>query len=1093
DLIDVRPSPLVNITASEGDVICPPDVTSTILTASVQNAPGGNGNYTYTWSGGQSGATYTVSSAGSYTLTVTDNANGCETVSTFTVTTCASSPQSCTGVDFSSSQSDCRTFDFTAILSSPWTNPSWDFGDGQFATGYNVSHQYTNSGYYQVTLTGFNGPTFCRETKQVVVHFVPNFIAEFSCTNSMGGNSMDVQLIDQTDFLPGTTLSYSWTYPGGTSTSQNPLVSGMSSGMVTLTVSDGSTTCSTPATYVDVPEPITAIIDAVAPACEGHPIAFSNISTPSVANIVSASWDFGDGSGSNQIAQAERTYTYPLTGPIVGLTVTDIYGCISSTTQAITVYQNGLLGNVSVSAPSNPACPSPPLQLTANYPVNTPTPSFQWYSSDQSVNLGTTNPSAAVPATGEYYVEITDANGCVARSDNETVVITPAPDASISGLAQLCQGENIQWRVNPGSNLSYNWEVITPSGTQSFNGSTVNLTGNQLGTYTAQVTVTDATTSCQEISPVFTTQVTGAPQSLAIANAGPNCAPANLSASVSSPSSVDFVWSTGDVGPTTSAPVSGTVEVTAYTDQGCSATSSIDIGEGPDLADVAVGCYCFRDPVNWSAPQGAGYTYAWYQASSPSDVLLGTNDQQNLSASGVYYVVVTDANGCSSTSEYINMDIGGDCNCRFEVRPLTLDCVGRDDKTGGYIYSFSTVLINSGVALNGLYAVSNEGTVSGLSPVSFPGGGVTTPLSGTFTLLPGQNDAAITFSAVGSNGENCSVTIIVKSFPDCTQDACRVDWSKPNVNCRFVYQGFAYFDFFITATNNGNPVTNLAWYPYTNNSGASLTTSTNFLAGNSITSITGMVRVPQGTTSESFKACGYDAITGQKCCWKITVAFPKCNEVQEPCTEVINKGQKIVCSKPSKDPAGNSLYDFSLKLCAPLSNGLAQLIPQTGQSENLVTNLSVTVSNNNYSLMGTIVDVPNFNEPLCFWAIISSAGEYCWTEICFDIPDCDAPVEKGGASVEHVAQKPWELSRLQVRPNPASTYFQVDYLPLDESAIEWRLMSVDGRLLRSWSDVAADGDIRLETDGLASGLYFLGMYQRGVMVAQERVVILQEP
>lgn len=1082
-LINVKPAPLVNITATNGNSICPP-TNMTTLTASVQNAPGGPGNYTYEWAGGPTSPSYSVSTPGTYTLTVTDNNTLCETVETYTVFPCSTVPP-CSGVTFGFNQTDCNSFDFNGSLVG-WTNPTWNFGDGNGATGLNVSHTYDHSGYYTVTLTGYNGANSCSEVMQVIVYFVPDFIAEFTCNNVPAPASIDVQLIDQTDKIPGTTLSYFWTYPGGTSTAQNPFVGGMPSGNVNLQVTDGSTTCDID-WVINVPSPTVASFTANDPVCEGQAVTFINTSTPSVANIVSATWTFGDGSASNLIPTTERTYTYPLTGPLVNLEVTDIYGCISNTGNTpITVHENILKGNVSIAPVSNPSCPSPPVNLTANFPGATLTPAFQWNSTDLIYNLGTTNPSGAVPATGDYFVEITDGNGCVERSASTTVIIVPEPVAYILGQEEICVDEILTWNANQGSDYSYSWSVNTPGGGPfTYTSTQVSFAASLPGTYTAQVTLTDNNTGCSNTSAVFTTTVHDGPQGLTINTTPPSCAPANLSATVASPALVDYVWSTGDVGPTTVALGGGTVEVTAYTDKGCSASETITVGEGPDIADVAVGCYCFPEEVTWTAPQGFGYTYAWYMVSTPTDVFMGSGFQLNIASSGIYYVEVIGPDGCVSTSDYIHIEIG-DCGCEFEVDKLDLECAGVDPVTGGYIYNFTTTIVNHLGPLAGLSATSPDGVVTSLSPTSLPGGGTSTTVTGTFVLYPGNTTATITFQAAGADGLLCDYKLFVPKFPDCGGKECDVEWSDPTIKCIFNHDGFSYYDFSIAATNFGNTLNNIVWYPCSSPD-VTITSSFNVLNSNTSTLLQGMIKVRDGITSDCFKICGYDVQTREECCWELEFTFPECKEEQKPCDDMHDLGSKLLCANPTVDPAGNLVYDFDINVSSHLFNASAYLIPIYGQGENHVTNLNVIPSGYTYQLTGTVVDVPSFNDPLCFWVITYDGQEVCWMKFCLELPKCKSSSRTGNEQGEN--RNATGFRSMDVSPNPSASFLNVTYEVAGQDQVELKMIAIDGQVVRAMGNLNPVDQIRMDLTDVADGMYLVAIFRDGQLLEQQRVVV----
>lgn len=105
----------------------------------------GAGYATYLWSMGATTSSITVTSAGTYTVTVTDAA-GCESTASCTVTTLAPPPMAA----FSWS-GGFPTLSFTS-LSSDYDALLWDFGDGGTSTASSPSHTYLTDGTYTVCL-----------------------------------------------------------------------------------------------------------------------------------------------------------------------------------------------------------------------------------------------------------------------------------------------------------------------------------------------------------------------------------------------------------------------------------------------------------------------------------------------------------------------------------------------------------------------------------------------------------------------------------------------------------------------------------------------------------------------------------------------------------------------------------------------------------------------------------------------------------------------------------------------------------------------------------------------------------------------------
>ena len=76
---------------------------------------------------------------------------------------------------------------------------------------------------------------------------------------------------------------------------------------------------------------------------------------------------------------------------------------------------------------------------------------YQWSSGQSSQNIAAT-------ATDDYYVMVTDSNGCVAGSDTITVTVWDLPEPVISGATDFCEGSIIQLDAGAGF-VNYNWST----------------------------------------------------------------------------------------------------------------------------------------------------------------------------------------------------------------------------------------------------------------------------------------------------------------------------------------------------------------------------------------------------------------------------------------------------------------------------------------------------------------------------------------------------------------------------------------------------------------------------------------------------------
>lgn len=130
-------------------------------------AAGGTGQLNYLWSDGTEGADRSELSAGTYSVTVTDE-NGCSTDLMMVVTEAQDAVSDfAVSTQITNLQNGEAAIYFTNASSNAGSY-LWDFGDGSaLSTDYHVEHVYTQPGTYVVTLTASNAD--CSDMHQMIV------------------------------------------------------------------------------------------------------------------------------------------------------------------------------------------------------------------------------------------------------------------------------------------------------------------------------------------------------------------------------------------------------------------------------------------------------------------------------------------------------------------------------------------------------------------------------------------------------------------------------------------------------------------------------------------------------------------------------------------------------------------------------------------------------------------------------------------------------------------------------------------------------------------------------------------------------------
>jgi gliding motility-associated-like protein len=360
----------------------------------------------------------------------------------------------------------------------------WQFGDGTTGNQANPLHIYSQPGYYDVALTVTNsagcsnisgGPRFLRVVSGAQADFA------FAQTSNSCSAPFLLNFTNQTAG-PGT-LNYNWDFGngGGTSNQTNPSASFPANTNYTVTlIAQSSFGCSdTIKKNISFPA-ANPVINSPDSACIGHPITFSNGSSPAP---LSSAWDFGNG---NTSTAPGASSTYTLAGPYQVKLVNTYLTCTDSVIKTITAVTSPIAG---FTAAKTTACAAP---FTATFQDAT-TPAIGlikriWNYGDGSPLDSTSGPTPTHNYTkpGSYDVTLTVANsaGCTSTSTmpNFIQVVVPSvvlQPAQIGGCANTSTFQPNAVVTSADGVASYSWSApgATPltstSPTPSFTYSTL--------------------------------------------------------------------------------------------------------------------------------------------------------------------------------------------------------------------------------------------------------------------------------------------------------------------------------------------------------------------------------------------------------------------------------------------------------------------------------------------------------------------------------------------------------------------------------------------------------------------------------------------
>jgi PKD repeat protein len=370
-----------------------------------------------------------------------------------------------------------------------------------------------------------------------------------------------------------------------------------------------------------------------------------------------SNWTVGGGNsftgqGTNSITV---TWTTAGTHTVTANTLTP--GAYCDTADSIIATVVSVPTAVSIAGPSS-ACSGTPYQYTAT--TSGPGYTLLWSVTGAGTIVGspTANP-VTVQWTGPGTISVQQVQiaspSCPSLPISMNVTLFSV--AAIAGPDTVCMDQTTIFTAGaPNPFIDYQWSIEDGLGNPSSAGSIVS------GQGTNQLTVQwngpggNAVVVLNVCGSTLTHPVVILPKPTPTVNVtGTVCAGGGGSATLSVTGSyASYLWSNGDTTATSNITASGTYTVTVTNANGCTAVASITVPAAP----APVASISTPDPTNYCLPAsinttlyalvGTGYTYTWVPGGpgGPTYTVPGT---------GTYYVIVTDANGCTATSNSITV------------------------------------------------------------------------------------------------------------------------------------------------------------------------------------------------------------------------------------------------------------------------------------------------------------------------------------------------------------------------------------------------------------------------------------------------------
>ncbi|WP_051951669.1 MBG domain-containing protein [Flavobacterium sp. ASV13] len=768
------------------------------------NVTGGTGPYYYSWapSGGTS-ATATGLSAGSYTVTVTDD-NTCTATQSFTITEpdeLIASKVSQTNIACHGAATGSATVSVTG--GTGLYSYSWSPSGGTSATATGL-----NAGTYTVTVTDANAYTATQSftiTEPVnPLTASQGTIVNINCHGEATG-SATVNVTGGTG-----SYSYSWAPSGGTGAT----ASGLASGTYTVTVTDSNGCTTTQGFTINQPASgLSATTASVGVSCFGGGNGSASVSVSGGSPNYSYSWSPYGGTSATATGLSAGDYTCTitdskgctLTKTVTVATPTKISGtitkvdvsCNGGTNGSATVTASGGAGSYSYSwSPTGGNAATASGLSKGNYTVTIQDGNTCVYIASVTIdepsvltasishtdilcNGGATGTATVVPSggtgiysylwspsggtaatatglvTGTYSCKITDSNGCfVTRSiriDEPAILSATTSQIDATCMTGGQAAVNVSGGVGP---YTYLW---SPSGQ-----TTAIATGLNNGSHSCLITDSNGCTITKTFLINTTNTLIATTSKNDILCNGANTGSASVVPS-GAPGPFTYVWApTGGSSNTASNLAAGNYSVTITSANGCSIVKNFTITEPSALTVTPSQTNLLCNGANTgsasvSVSGGTGsYSYAWAPSGGTSATATGLG-------AGIYTVTITDANSCTATQSFtitepnvLTATAVSQTNIACNGANTGSATVGVSGGKPGYSYSWAPFGGNSATATGlsaGTYTVTvtdaNSCTATQSFTITEPNVLIATAVSQTNIACHGANTGSATVGVSG--------------------------------------------------------------------------------------------------------------------------------------------------------------------------------------------------------------------------------------------------------------------------------------------------------------------------------------------------------
>jgi hypothetical protein len=284
-------------------------------------------------------------------------------------------------------------------------------------------------------------------------------------------------------------------------------------------------------------------------------------------------------------------------------------------------------------------------------------------------------------------ISVTASNSCgTSPTQILAVTISPPPQAPVVGSnSPVCEGTTLNLTANMITGATYNWSGPNLFSSPIQNPSLVNVTSSASGTYTLTIDINGCT------SPPSTLTVTVNPQPAvpSITVNSPVCEGTAINFTSSSVPGASYLWSGANAFASTqqnpsitnaTASAAGTysliVTVNNCQSQPATTTVVVNTPQAPVVTVNGSTVFCDGDSVQLTSSSSMNYLWSNWE----------TTQSVWITESGIYYVGITDSNGCPTVSQ----------STQVTVNPLP--AVSFTGLNGGYCIANGSAVLNGNPA-----------------------------------------------------------------------------------------------------------------------------------------------------------------------------------------------------------------------------------------------------------------------------------------------------------------------------------------------------------------------------------------------------------